>query len=278
MKNTLLLSFIFFSTSLHAQYYYKDIFSTREANDLIKTYRINNVQVVNIKSFEADGFASEGFFGQQVMMPGNHLKTVTRSGITGESVLTSTFDDKDRVILTVDSTGGMVSTTTYLYRADGKLESIKSTSTDTGQSINETEQRNWYYNTAGKPDHMQRIINKGEPIEIKFVEDENGNIGEEQTFKKGTAVDLVYYYYDDKNRLTDVVRYNSKVKRLLPDYMFEYSDANQVIQKITVPARGSDYLIWRYQYDSKGLKTREAIFNKDKKLTGKIEYSYQFGH
>ena len=77
--------------------------------------------------------------------------------------------------------------------------------------------------------------------------------------------------------MTDVVRYNKKAKRLLPDYMFEYSDANQVIQKITVPASGSDYLIWRYQYDAKGLKIREACFDRQKQLTGKIEYNYRFG-
>ncbi|MBS1656331.1 MAG: hypothetical protein JSU05_15870, partial [Bacteroidetes bacterium] len=81
-----------------------------------------------------------------------------------------------------------------------------------------------------------------------------------------------------KNRLTDIVRYNEKLKKLLPDYMFEYSDAGQVIQKITVPAnRAAGYLIWRYQYNNNGLKTKEACFDKDKQLTGKIEYVYSFG-
>jgi hypothetical protein len=50
-----------------------------------------------------------------------------------------------------------------------------------------------------------------------------------------------------------------------------------VIQKITVPANSSEYLIWRYQYDDKGLKIKEAVFDKHKQLTGKIEYIYQFG-
>ena len=68
-----------------------------------------------------------------------------------------------------------------------------------------------------------------------------------------------------------------KAKRLLPEYMFEYSPANQIIQKITVPSNGSNYLIWRYQYDDRGLKVREAVFDKYKQLTGKIEYQYQFG-
>jgi YD repeat-containing protein len=59
--------------------------------------------------------------------------------------------------------------------------------------------------------------------------------------------------------------------------MFEYSASNQVIQKITVPSNGSQYLIWRYQYDERGLKIKEAIYNKQKQLTGKIEYLYSFG-
>ena len=45
--------------------------------------------------------------------------------------------------------------------------------------------------------------------------------------------------------------------------MFEYSEANQVIQKITVPANSFNYLIWRYQYNAQGLKTREAIYSKE---------------
>lgn len=59
--------------------------------------------------------------------------------------------------------------------------------------------------------------------------------------------------------------------------MFEYDEQNRVIQKITTtPSLKVSYLIWRYIYDNKGLKTKEALFNDDKQLTGKIEYSYTF--
>jgi hypothetical protein len=85
--------------------------------------------------------------------------------------------------------------------------------------------------------------------------------------------------------LTDIVRYNVKARRLLPDYMFEYSPDNRVIQKITtLSTNGLPYLTWRYVYDNKGLKTKEATFfkpreassNQDQVMTGKIEYSYRF--
>jgi hypothetical protein len=60
--------------------------------------------------------------------------------------------------------------------------------------------------------------------------------------------------------------------------MFEYSSSDQVIQKITVPTNNSDYLIWRYQYNSQGLKIKEVVYSKhDKKNPmGKIEYQYSF--
>jgi len=59
--------------------------------------------------------------------------------------------------------------------------------------------------------------------------------------------------------------------------MFEYSSSNQVIQRISVPAVGSKYLIWRYQYDNRGLKVKEAIYDRYKQLNGKVEYLYSFG-
>jgi YD repeat-containing protein len=94
--------------------------------------------------------------------------------------------------------------------------------------------------------------------------------------KNGRMTGNLYYYYNDKNQMTDIVRYNDRAQRLLPDYMFEYSPAGQVIQKITVPGNNSEYLIWRYQYDARGLKIKEACFDKAKQLIGRIEYQYTF--
>ncbi|HWJ30170.1 MAG TPA: hypothetical protein VNS32_26785, partial [Flavisolibacter sp.] len=94
---------------------------------------------------------------------------------------------------------------------------------------------------------------------------------------RGVTTQPVYYYYNSNNQLTDIVRYSNRAKRLLPEYMFEYSSTGQVIQKITVPENSSDYLIWRYQFDTRGLKTKEVIYNKQKQVTGKVEYQYSFG-
>ena len=276
MKHILFLAIVFTSLSINAQYFYKDIIGTQETNNLIRLYRAHKVQGVSITGYDADGTRSEDFFGQQFLLP-NKLKTITRSGVTDESQLNSDYDDQSRIIKTEDTTGSMISTTNYIYDVAGRLVSTKSTSKDTGQTINETEEHRWFYNTAGKPEKMLKIINSRDTTEIKFLTDNAGNVVEEQTYKRRVLGEKVYYYYDDKNRMTDIVRFNKRAGRLLPDYMFEYSPSNQVIQKITVPANSSDYLIWRYQYNEKGLKVKEACYTREKQLTGKIEYVYSFG-
>lgn len=278
MKNRLLLFALTFSLYANAQYYYKDILGTAETNQQMKLYQQQKVQMVSIKSYDANNTKSDDFFCQQSVQAGNILKTTTRSGVTEASVLTSYFTDQSQLTRTIDSSGTMISTSDYEYDNEGKLIAIKSVSKDTSQDGNESEDHLWSYDTDGRPLQMVRIINSTDTLVLKLDKDESGNIIQETSYKKGKAGNPVYYYYDAKNRLTDIVRYNEKLKKLLPDYMFEYSDAGQVIQKITVPSNSAaGYLIWRYQYNSNGLKTKEACFDKDKQLTGKIEYVYSFG-
>ncbi len=259
--------------------FYKDIIGTAETNHQLKLYTFNNVQNVALRSYEADGSVSDNFQVEQLLdKNAKTLKTISRSGVTDESTLISFFDDNARVIKTLDTSGTSFNTAVYTYNDAGKLASLKSFSGDTLKTGSETEDHQWTYNAKGQPVQMLRIINTTDTTLIKFQLDDNGNVIQETPYKKGKAGDPVYYYYDGKNQMTDIVRYNYKLKKLLPDYMFEYSDAGQVIQKITVPSnKAAQYLIWRYQYDSKGFKAREACFNKDKQLTGKIEYTYRFG-
>jgi len=278
MKNIVLAALLISSALTQAQYYYKDIIGTAETNHQLKLYIATNVQSVVLKSFEPDGSVSDNFQVEQLLdKNAKTLKTVSHSGVTDESVLLSFFDDSARVIKTMDTSGTSFNAAAYTYNGAGKLLSLKSFSGDTLKTGSETEDHQWTYNGKGQPVQMLRMINNTDTTVIKFQTDDNGNIIQETPYKKGKSGDPVYYYYDGKNQVTDIVRYNYKLKKLLPDYMFEYSDAGQVIQKITVPSnKAAQYLIWRYQYDSKGLKAREACFNKDKQLTGKIEYAYRF--
>ena len=272
--------FLFFSlvmvSVVDAQYYYKDIIGTKETSDLIRSYRTNRVSRVLLNSYDAENTKNDDFYVEQVFSaPNQYLKTITRLGDANESTLISYTDANNNVVKTVDSSETITTTSVYKYGADGLLESVVSISSDTARS-NQAEEHRWEYKD-NKIARMLRIKDKKDTAYITFKTDDKGNIIEEQSIRKGISSEPVYYYYDNNNRLTDIVRFSNKAKRLLPEYLFEYSPSNQVIQKITVPANSSDYLIWRYQYDDKGLKIKEAIFDKRKQLTGKIEYLYQFG-
>lgn len=275
MKSLLLILFSLSAVSSRAQYYYKDIIGTKETADLIKNYRNNKVARVVLTSYDAENTKNDEFYVEQIYS-NQVLKTITRSGVTDESILISYTDANGNVIRTVDSSEIMSSISAYNYASNGQLQSVISSSTDSSHKTNQTEEHLWEYDN-GRISRMFRIKDKKDTSYITFKFDDKGNLIEEQSTHKGISSEPVYYYYDNNNRLTDIVRYNNKAKRLLPEYLFEYSPANQVIQKITVPANSSDYLIWRYQYDNRGLKIKEAVYDKHKQLTGKIEYQYQFG-
>lgn len=276
MKILLASVVLFTSLSASAQHYYQDIIGTRETSEIMKAYQNNKVSRVVLASYDENNTRSEDFYVEQQFSPATRtLRTITRSDMTHASVLLSFIDDNGNVIKTIDSSNVVTSVTTYTYNASGQLISVLSSSSDSSGDTNESEQHLWEYNN-NKVTRMLRIKNRIDTTYVNFKLDEAGNVSEEQETRKGVKSQPVYYYYDASNRLTDIVRYSNKAKRLLPEYMFEYSPSNQVIQKITVPSNSDNYLIWRYQYNSQGLKTKEVIYNKQKQLTGKVEYQYSF--
>ena len=283
MKNISLFLSVLFSLHLQGQYYYNDILGTLETNRQMKTYQANKVRTVSVAGYDKQGAKANDFSEfQEIKENGMALKTSSFNGLN-KTVTYTRFDTQGRIISLTDSSTGIQSTTSYEYDAGGKITRIQNTAKDPSNDFNQTETHQWIYHSSGKPEKMWRIITTGavgttDSLEIRFVTDENGNTAEERTFRKGVETGYLYYYYDDKNRVSDIVRYNTKLKKLLPDFMFEYNDEDKIIQKITTTSsRNLGYLIWRYIFDAKGLKTKEALFNDDKELTGKIEYSYTFG-
>jgi hypothetical protein len=277
MKRLFFILAVIGCISSNAQYYYKDIIGTSETAITLQTYMKNKVNRVSLNSFDADGTKSEAFFVSQVFNPSQKtLQTITKSGVSDESILLSFINANGQVVKTIDSNQKLVSTALYQYAENGSLTNVTLISTDSSKAFSQVEEHLWQYEN-GKVKRMIRVKNKVDTMYIQFKLDDAGNVIEEQSVRNGKVSDPVYYYYDAQNRLTDIVRFNNKAKRLLPEYMFEYSASNQIIQKITVPSNGSQYLIWRYQYDERGLKIKEAIYNKQKQLTGKIEYLYSFG-
>jgi hypothetical protein len=276
MKSFLIALVLLVSVTASAQYYYKDIIGTKETSEMMRNYRTNKVSRVVLTSYDESDTRSNDFYAeQQFDAAAQTLKTISRSDMDHQSVLTSILDANGDVVKTIDSSDIVVSVTNYAYNTAGQLVSVVSSSIDSSKKTNESEQHLWQYSN-NRIASMLRIKNKFDTTYVSFKLDNAGNIIEEQESRKGVKSEPVYYYYDSNNRLTDIVRYNKKAKRLLPEYMFEYSPSNQVIQRITVPSNSDDYLIWRFQYNGQGLKTKEVIYNKQKQLTGKVEYQYSF--
>ena len=274
MKKLIILFLLVKATHLEAQYFYNDIIGTGETTNLMKFYLENKIKKVTSNGFEAQGLPAKNYKEEQeVNETGMQLKISTFNDLR-KSTITYSFDKSGRLIGSVDISNGIKSTTVYTYNNEGKIILIINTILDSLQDFNQTEIHQWLYKN-GSPEKMWRIINKSDTLEVWFKPDENGNVIEEQNSKKGKGTDPIYYYYDEKNRLTDIVRFNNKVKKLLPDFLFEYDESNRVIQKITTTSNNNmGYLTWRYLYNEKGLKTKEALFNKEKKLQGRIEYTY----
>jgi hypothetical protein len=275
--NKLFAAFLFFNcTAVSAQYYYKDIMATNDLNRLMQTYAASNVQKVTATGIKPEGGVADDFSEvQEVNTKTGYLKFITRKG-SFISTFHHTFNEKGQVTRSVDSAFNVKSTSLYTYDAAGMILSISNTSTDADSSadFSQTEVHQYIYKN-GKLEKMWRIINKTDSLEVRFVLDEAGNVIEERNFKQRHSSDPIYYYYDDRNRLTDIVRFNYKANRLLPDFLFEYDDKDRVIQKITTVAnQNRGYLTWRYLFDERGLKTKEALFDKDKQLQGRIDYTY----
>jgi hypothetical protein len=276
MKNLITCLAVFSSLALNAQYYFNDLVSSRETSRQMKTYADNKVQKVTATGFNPEGQKHIEFSEiHEVLDNGKTLKIINQN--PSVNITYYRFDNNGNLLSVTDSTSDVISFTQYVYDEKTRVVNVQNTLKDGANDFTQVEVHKWTYNSNNQPVVMWRTINNSDSLEVRFMPDENGNPGEERTFKRGVETGVVYYYFDEKNRLSDIVRYNKKAKRLLPDYMFEYDENDRVIQKITTTSSlDLGYLIWRNVFNEKGLKTKEALFNKDKQMTGKIEYVYSF--
>jgi YD repeat-containing protein len=260
-----------------AQYYYKDLITTRQNERRWLLYKDNGVKSVKLSSFERDGSLTEGFSGDQEVS-GDRLMTHTHTKASGnaESWITATYTPQGLTQKISDTSDTYRSTTEYQYDADGHLQSILNTSIETDNNLRDVEQHIWSYDAAGKPSSMLKIKNGNDTTFVRFVLDEKGNVAEERAMRNKTDLPVIYYYYDADGRLTDIVRYSLKAKRLLPDNIFEYGDDGRTSSMLVVPDGSNDYLKWLYDYNEKGLKIKESCISRQKELLGKIEYQYSY--
>ncbi|THU31567.1 hypothetical protein FAM09_28495 [Niastella caeni] len=270
---TLLISFI--AHTAYSQHYYNDLVMTNEIVKKRAVYLANKVRSVKMTSFDNNNQPIEGFGGSQTVSANfATITTETTTSLSGKDEITHYFNDKGQLIQSIDTTDGNKVVIQYTYDANNQISGITNMSFSPG-GYTTREQHFWFYNKAGKPEKMLKIKGGSDTTIVNFKLDEKENVSEERSVHAGNEQPVVYYYYDDKNRLTDVVRYNSRVKKLLPDYIFEYDEAGRIAMMLVTTSGGVDYQKWFYRYDEKGLKQKDECFSKNKMLIGKIEYSYK---
>ncbi len=278
MSKPILITLLFFTaiTSVsNAQYYYKDIVSNRQViaeKTALKEQKIRNILV---HSFEGNSEVSPGFYCEKkISKDFRRIETYTKSNITGKSVQTSKYNDKDQLIQSADSSELSVTTSQYQYDDKRNVTHIisNSHSNDDDFATRLTEEHQYTYDANDRPVTMLRIRNQKDTSIIIFSLDEKGNVTDEKDMGKNGK--HYYYYYNDKNRLTDIVKFNVVKNKLMPDFMFEYNSTGQVTQMVTVEEGvTNDYYTWKYVYND-GLRIIEKCFSKENILLGYFEYEY----
>jgi hypothetical protein len=277
MKTPVLIIFICVASfTAKSQHYYRDLVATREIVQKRAMYLQAKVRSVEYASFDANNQPIDGFSCEQTVSADyTSISTVTTTSLTGSTENTSLFNSAGQLTQTLDTSDGNKVSVTYVYDANGKMVDLVSESTSPGQYYSK-EEHIWTYNNTGKPVSMLKIKNGTDTTFVTIIPDEKGNVGEEKSLHHGSREPSVYYYYDDKNRLTDIVRFNEVAKRLLPDYIFEYDAQNRFATMLVTTGGGTDYQKWYYTYNDKGLKAKDECYSKTKVLIGKVEYRYQF--
>ncbi len=270
-----MLFFLGFGASTWAQYLYKDIISTKQNMDKWRLFKKNHVKQVQLSSFDGAGQPTEGFeVRQEVAEDYSSITTYTHSNMAAPSSLIAYYDGHGRLIKTLDTSDTYQSTTEYAYDPSGRVVSVTNLSLETDNQIRDIETHFWEYGVTGTPTRMWKIKNGSDSTRVDFITDSNGNVAEERAVHYKETLPVIYYYYNDTHELTDVVRYNERAGRMLPDYIFDYDPQGKLTSMIFVPEGSSDYQKWVYQYDGRGLEEQEACYDKKKQLQGTIQYQY----
>ncbi len=273
MKAMYTIVLICFSGFASAQYYFNDIISIRQGNDQYKVWRAQKIAAIKTISYEPDNSVTEGFSVTQEISRDGKKVTITTFTNDRTSVTINTYDLG--VLKRTQSNNKNISNKTdYTYDAQGRISKVHFSTIDTFMNSTISEVHEWTYDEYGTPASMLKIKNQHDTITVQFIKDEKGNISEERWRKNGRTIESYYYYYNTNRQLTDIVRYNSKLKKLLPDFVYEYNAANQPTQMTQFSLGSNNYFVWKYKYNDKGLRTEEICSDKSKLQVGRIEYQY----
>jgi YD repeat-containing protein len=268
-----IIFFLLIAFSSKSQYYYKDIVLTKQNKDNWKLIHDHKIKEVDIISIDANDEPTPGFIcTQNISSDFSSISTYTKSTDIPESTVTTYYDPNGRPVKTVDTSDTFKSTTEYSYNQTGNIISMLNNSVETDNHIVATEKHVWIYEETTLQ-QMIKIKGETDTTIVSFEKDEKGNIIEEKPVRAGQKLPSTYYYYDIAGNLTDIVRYNQKAERLLPDYIFEYSSGH-ISSMLLVPSGSTDYQKWIYNYNPNGLKESDICYDKKGQIVVKINYKY----
>jgi hypothetical protein len=266
---------LLFCGSAMGQYYYNDILATQQSQLQYQLLRTHKVKKMSATSFEEDRTPTEGFkLTQELSNDGKKLVTST-SNISGKTTETTSFFEQGKLKSTQSYSNGIDNKMEYGYDTNGMIKLFTLSTEDTAMNIHSVEIREWHINASGHYSDVIKIKNGIDSSFGNFVYDEDGNLAEEHWKKKNREVETYYYYYNQAHQLTDIVRYNTRLKKLIPDYQYEYDEKGRPKQMTQLAANGK-YFVWKYGYNEKGLKISETCSDNKRMLVGNIEYRYEY--
>jgi hypothetical protein len=274
MKKILLTTLVLWATQSQAQYFYKDIIGNQVANSEMVSYKNSTIHEIKIISYEADGTITPDFFCvKKISKKFDKTTLYSHSLETGASILESTFNPLSQIIKTYDSSELSNTVILFDYDFNNKIRRIKTSSiSKNNKTITKLEEEHVYtYDSESRLQKLLVIKNNLDTTVILFSTDEYGNVILEKDTKTAAKY---YYYYDAKNRLTDVVHTNERTQKPVADYIIDYNSDNQMETLKTSESENGNFLIWKYDYENK-LRIKERVFSKNEKFMGKIEYQYQ---
>ncbi len=272
-KRIILIVFIlnFINVSI-GQFYYSDILLTQQGNTNYLNLKNNKVKKITVNNnSNEDGIIIKQSFTDNwnVLLTEAQLSI----GITNTS---TQYYQNNLIVKKEEDIKNVNSTINYFYNNLGKLTQINSKSIDTAVNKSFEENHIFSYDDKAVLSKMLKIKNTNDTTFIDFSKDERNNIIEERWTYNNKLIETYYYYYNNQNLLTDIVKFNLKVNRMLPEFLFEYSFQNKLIQLTQIPFGSSNYFVWKYTFNEKQLKEKEVGFNKKAEKIGEMTYTYEY--
>lgn len=274
MKWPLIICTLFIGNSLCGQFYLNDIIGLKVSQEKYQLMRKNKIKKITANSIEADGSTTKGFLLSQELQTDGKKMVSTIANLSSPLEKITNIYELSKLKRTIVNRASIETKTEYSYNENGLLNKVMSTTIDSVQKTPISETHLWQYQANGIPNRMIKLADGMDTVLVEFVADSTGLIIEEYWFKKGKKIESYYYYYSN-NQLTDVVRFNLKANRLIPDYVYEYNQQNQLINMIQVSFNGSAVVHWTYAYHANGLRDTETARDKEKNIIAKIIYNFE---